>query len=83
LNRGDVVILENLSSHKSEATKAILKERGAWFVCLTKGRAFHSYFGSMRGISVMSIAHGSPEPHHSCRTGGSAARCFSAPTRSE
>ncbi|MDH7975951.1 IS630 family transposase [Sphingomonas sp. AR_OL41] len=31
---GDVVILDNLSSHKSELAKAILKERGAWFVFL-------------------------------------------------
>jgi transposase len=31
---GDVVILDNLSSHKSERAKAILKERGAWFVFL-------------------------------------------------
>jgi hypothetical protein len=29
LQRGDMVILENLSSHKSETAKAILKERGA------------------------------------------------------
>jgi transposase len=31
---GDVVILDNLSSHKSEVAKAILRERGAWFVFL-------------------------------------------------
>jgi transposase len=31
---GDVVILDNLSSHKSERAKAILKERGAWFLFL-------------------------------------------------
>jgi len=31
---GDVVILDNLSSHKSERAKAILKECGAWFVFL-------------------------------------------------
>ncbi len=31
---GDVVILDNLSSHKSEKAKAILKERGAWFLFL-------------------------------------------------
>lgn len=34
LSRGDVVILDNLSSHKSEKAKAILKERGAWFLFL-------------------------------------------------
>ena len=34
LSPGDVVILDNLSSHKSERAKAILKERGAWFVFL-------------------------------------------------
>jgi transposase len=34
LSPGDVVILDNLSSHKSEVAKAILKARGAWFVFL-------------------------------------------------
>ena len=34
LNPGDVVILDNLSSHKSEKAKAILRERGAWFLFL-------------------------------------------------
>jgi transposase len=32
LNPGEVVILDNLSSHKSEKAKAILKERRAWFL---------------------------------------------------
>ena len=32
LNSGDVVILDNLSSHKSEKAKAILKACGAWFL---------------------------------------------------
>jgi transposase len=31
---GDVVILDNLSSHKSVAAAAALKERGAWFLFL-------------------------------------------------
>lgn len=34
LQPGDVVILDNLSSHKSEKAAAILKERGAWFLFL-------------------------------------------------
>lgn len=34
LNPGDVVILDNLSSHKSEKAAAILRERGAWFLFL-------------------------------------------------
>ena len=34
LQPGDVVILDNLSSHKSERAKAILKKRGAWFLFL-------------------------------------------------
>ena len=34
LRRGDVVILDNLSSHKSEKAKAVLRERGAWFLFL-------------------------------------------------
>ncbi|MBX9644214.1 MAG: transposase, partial [Novosphingobium sp.] len=34
LKRGDTVILDNLSSHKSEKAAAILKERGAWFLFL-------------------------------------------------
>lgn len=31
---GDVVILDNLASHKSEKAAAILKQRGAWFLFL-------------------------------------------------
>ena len=31
---GDIVILDNLASHKSEKAQAILKERGAWFLFL-------------------------------------------------
>ena len=34
LKPGDMVILDNLPSHKSEKAKAILKERGAWFLFL-------------------------------------------------
>lgn len=34
LRPGDVVILDNLSSHKSEKAKAILKAKGAWFLFL-------------------------------------------------
>lgn len=34
LGPGDVVILDNLSSHKSEKARAILKQRGAWFLFL-------------------------------------------------
>lgn len=34
LRAGDIVILDNLSSHKSEKARAILKERGAWFLFL-------------------------------------------------
>lgn len=34
LEAGDVVILDNLPSHKSDKAKAILKERGAWFLFL-------------------------------------------------
>ena len=34
LRPGDMVILDNLSSHKSEKAEAILKERGAWFLFL-------------------------------------------------
>ena len=32
INPGDVMILDNLSSHKSEKAKAIFKARGAWFL---------------------------------------------------
>ena len=31
---GDVVILDNLASHKSAKAEAILKQRGAWFLFL-------------------------------------------------
>jgi len=34
LRRGDMVILDNLSSHKSPKAAAILKARGAWFLFL-------------------------------------------------
>jgi len=34
LQPGDVVILDNLSSHKSARAKALLAERGAWFLFL-------------------------------------------------
>jgi transposase len=34
LQPGDMVILDNLSSHKSEKAAAILKQRGAWFLFL-------------------------------------------------
>ena len=34
LQRGDMVILDNLSSHKSPKAAAILKARGAWFLFL-------------------------------------------------
>jgi transposase len=34
LDPGDVVILDNLPSHKSERARALLKERGAWFLFL-------------------------------------------------
>ena len=34
LQPGDVVILDNLSSHKSEKAKAMLRKRGAWFLFL-------------------------------------------------
>lgn len=34
LEPGDVVILDNLAAHKSEKAKAMLRERGAWFLFL-------------------------------------------------
>ena len=34
LERGDVVILDNLGSHKSEMAEDCLKSRGAWFLFL-------------------------------------------------
>ena len=34
LQQGDVVILDNLPSHKSAKAEAILKQRGAWFLFL-------------------------------------------------
>ncbi len=34
LSRGDIVILDNLSSHKSPKPATILKQRGAWFLFL-------------------------------------------------
>jgi len=34
LQKGDVVILDNLGAHKSEKARAALRERGAWFLFL-------------------------------------------------
>ncbi len=34
LNKGDVVILDNLGSHKSERAAGCLKAKGAWFLFL-------------------------------------------------
>jgi transposase len=34
LQKGDVVVLDNLSSHKSAKAEAILRQRGAWFLFL-------------------------------------------------
>lgn len=34
LQAGDVVILDNLVAHKSEKAKAVVEERGAWFLFL-------------------------------------------------
>jgi len=34
LERGDIVILDNLAAHKSQAAADCLKERGAWFLFL-------------------------------------------------
>lgn len=34
LRQGDIVILDNLSSHKSERAKRALRKRGAWFLFL-------------------------------------------------
>ena len=34
LKQGDIVILDNLSSHKSERAKAALRKRGAWLLFL-------------------------------------------------
>lgn len=36
LNRGDVVILDNLNVHKSQKAQQALAERGAWFLYLPK-----------------------------------------------
>jgi hypothetical protein len=35
LERGDVVILDNLAVHKSKKAAKILKDRGAWLLFLT------------------------------------------------
>ncbi len=34
LKQGDIVIFDNLSSHKSERAKAALRKRGTWFLFL-------------------------------------------------
>ncbi len=38
LQPGDVVILDNLPSHRSPKAEAILKQRGAWFLLLPPDR---------------------------------------------
>ncbi|MBR9973752.1 transposase, partial [Magnetospirillum sp. J10] len=55
LQPGDVVILDNLSSHKSEKAKAILKERGAWFLSLPPR--------SQSNRNGLRQAQSSPSPH--------------------
>ena len=34
LSKGDVIILDNLSSHKSQYAADVLQDRGAWFLFL-------------------------------------------------
>lgn len=57
LQPGDVVILDNLSSHKSEKAKAILKERGAWFLFLPPYSPDQPHRNGLRK------AQGSSSPH--------------------
>ena len=40
LNKGDVVLLDNLSAHRSDKAKAILRDVGAWFLFLQQCRQF-------------------------------------------
>jgi hypothetical protein len=64
LEPGDVVILDNLSSHKSEKAKAIVKERGAWFVFLPPSspdsiRSKMHHLGNSEGVVplILRTAH--------------------------
>jgi len=63
LKPGDLVILDNLASHKSERARAILKERGAWFLFLPPyspdlnpiEMAFSKLKAHLRRVSVRTI----------------------------
>ena len=58
LNRGDVVILDNLAVHKSAKAAQCLKEKGAWFLFLPPYSPdlnpieplFGKLKGSLRGV---------------------------------
>jgi transposase len=62
---GDVVILDNLSSHKSEKAKEILKQRGAWFLFLPPYspdlNPIEMAFAKLKAISGASV-HGQSTP---------------------
>ena len=60
LQPGDIVILDNLSSHKSPKAAAVLKERGAWFLSLPP------YSPDLNPIEMASPAQGA-SPTYRCQ----------------
>ena len=57
LKPGDMVILDNLSSHKSEKAAAILNERGAWFLFLPPySPDLHALLSEVEGPLEMAFA---------------------------
>jgi transposase len=64
LNKGDVVILDNLGSHKNQAAAGCLQERGAWFLFLPPyspdlnpiEMAFSKLKAHMRAVQARSYA---------------------------
>ncbi len=58
LRKGDVVILDNLSSHKVPAATALLRDVGAWFRC--SGKTVHwTLFFPLQPAAVLTRS----EPH--------------------
>jgi hypothetical protein len=58
LHKGDVVILDNLATHRSPKAAAILKDIGAWFRC--SGKTVHwTLFFTLQPAAILPR----PQPH--------------------
>jgi transposase len=68
LKSGDIVILDNLPAHKSEQARAIVKQRGAWFLFLPSYSPDLNPIDSSLGSGGLCQAQGIPasrkRPYH-------------------